>query len=216
MVRAHSRACALSVTPGNRRRNSTAAVNSPPWSKAVRMAAASASETTNIPVAWEGRPRPASCGLGRPGSRRAGAALTVPPGVRLRSLAVEAVPARDGDLRGGSGHRGHRQACSPAFRRDSARARCANLRSLRPHEASTSSRPGPPGSQIASEKPRYRHQKGGHGEHDHWRQTALASRGTASRGITDAWRRQHRPADTGGAPAHREGPYGAWCLGCGG
>jgi hypothetical protein len=53
MVRAHSRASALSVTPGNNRRSSTAAANSPPWSKAARMAAASASETANISGAWE-------------------------------------------------------------------------------------------------------------------------------------------------------------------
>jgi hypothetical protein len=53
MVRAHARACALSATPGNSRRSSMAAVNSPPWSKAVRMAVASASETTNISGAWE-------------------------------------------------------------------------------------------------------------------------------------------------------------------
>jgi hypothetical protein len=35
MVRAHFRASASSVTPGNNRRSSTAAANSPPWSKAV-------------------------------------------------------------------------------------------------------------------------------------------------------------------------------------
>jgi hypothetical protein len=52
MARAHSRASALSVTPGNRRRSSTAAANSPPWSKAVRIAVAFASETTNISGAW--------------------------------------------------------------------------------------------------------------------------------------------------------------------
>ena len=58
IARAHFRASALSVTPGNRRRSSTAAANSPPWSKAVRMAVASASETTNISGAWErGRAR---------------------------------------------------------------------------------------------------------------------------------------------------------------
>jgi hypothetical protein len=52
MVRAHSRACTLSVMPGNRRRSSTAADNSPPQSKAARIAAASASLTTNIAEAW--------------------------------------------------------------------------------------------------------------------------------------------------------------------
>jgi hypothetical protein len=45
---AHSRALALSVMPGNRRRSSMAAENSPPCSKEARMAAASASETTNM------------------------------------------------------------------------------------------------------------------------------------------------------------------------
>jgi hypothetical protein len=53
MVREHSRACAVSVTPGNSRRSSTAADSSPPWSKAARMAVASASETTNMPAGWE-------------------------------------------------------------------------------------------------------------------------------------------------------------------
>jgi hypothetical protein len=42
MVRAHSWASARSVTPGNRRRSSIAADNSPPRSKAARIAAASA------------------------------------------------------------------------------------------------------------------------------------------------------------------------------
>jgi hypothetical protein len=41
-VPAHSRAAALAATPGNRRRGSTVAENSPPCSKAVRIAAASA------------------------------------------------------------------------------------------------------------------------------------------------------------------------------
>jgi hypothetical protein len=49
MIMAHSRALALSVIPGNNRRSSMAAENSPPCSKAARIAAASASETTNIP-----------------------------------------------------------------------------------------------------------------------------------------------------------------------
>ena len=60
MVRTHSRACSLSVMAGNRRRSSTAAENSPPWSKAVQIAAASASVTTNITRAWEGRSASAS------------------------------------------------------------------------------------------------------------------------------------------------------------
>jgi hypothetical protein len=51
--RALPRACAASVTPGNSRRSSTAADNSPPRSKAVRIAAASASETTNMLAGWE-------------------------------------------------------------------------------------------------------------------------------------------------------------------
>ena len=54
IMRAHSLARALSGMPGNRRRSSTAAENSPPWSKAMRIAAASASVTTNITRAWEG------------------------------------------------------------------------------------------------------------------------------------------------------------------
>jgi hypothetical protein len=48
MVRTHSRACALSVMPGNRRRNSIAADSSPRCSKVARIAAASASVTTNM------------------------------------------------------------------------------------------------------------------------------------------------------------------------
>jgi hypothetical protein len=52
MERAHSRACALSVTPGNSRRSSTAAANSPLSRKTARIAAASASLTTNIAGAW--------------------------------------------------------------------------------------------------------------------------------------------------------------------
>jgi hypothetical protein len=48
MVRAHSRAPALSAMPGNSRRSSTAAENSPPRSNAARIAAASASVTTNM------------------------------------------------------------------------------------------------------------------------------------------------------------------------
>jgi hypothetical protein len=48
MDRAQARAFSLSLMPGNRRRNSTAADNSPPCSNAVRIAVASASETQNI------------------------------------------------------------------------------------------------------------------------------------------------------------------------
>jgi hypothetical protein len=50
IVLAHCRACSLSVSPGNRRRNSTAE-------------AASSSETTNIPQAWKRRSQTASDGL---------------------------------------------------------------------------------------------------------------------------------------------------------
>jgi hypothetical protein len=60
MTRAISRACRLSVIPGNRRRNSIAADNSPCCSYAVRIAAASASETTNISEAWWSGSGPAS------------------------------------------------------------------------------------------------------------------------------------------------------------
>jgi hypothetical protein len=48
MFRAHSRACALSVMPGNSRRSSTAADISPRCSNTARIAAASASLTTNM------------------------------------------------------------------------------------------------------------------------------------------------------------------------
>jgi hypothetical protein len=51
LIRAHSLACALLVTPGNSRRSSTAADSSPPRSNAMRIAAASASVTTNMPHA---------------------------------------------------------------------------------------------------------------------------------------------------------------------
>jgi hypothetical protein len=68
MVRAHARASASSVTLGNSRRSSTAAANSPPCSKAVRIAAASASVTVNMSGSGqqvEHRavvPRSAACG----------------------------------------------------------------------------------------------------------------------------------------------------------
>ena len=60
MIRAQSRACALSLTPGNKRRSSTAADSSPPRSKAARIAAASASVTTNMSTGWVRAPRAAS------------------------------------------------------------------------------------------------------------------------------------------------------------
>jgi hypothetical protein len=52
MVRTHARASALSITPGNNRRNSIAADSSPCCSNTARIAAASASVTTNIAAAW--------------------------------------------------------------------------------------------------------------------------------------------------------------------
>jgi hypothetical protein len=52
MVRAQARACVVSVTAGNNRRNSTAADSSPRCSKAARIAAASASVTMNMPAGW--------------------------------------------------------------------------------------------------------------------------------------------------------------------
>jgi 2-polyprenyl-6-methoxyphenol hydroxylase-like FAD-dependent oxidoreductase len=58
-VRASSRACLLSSMPRNIRRNSTAAANSPRCSNAVRIAAASASVTQNIPGEWGPKARPA-------------------------------------------------------------------------------------------------------------------------------------------------------------
>ena len=63
MVRACSRAFALSVMPGNKRRTSIAADNSPSRSKAVRIAAASASVTTNMAQACATEPQRASDGL---------------------------------------------------------------------------------------------------------------------------------------------------------
>ncbi len=53
MVLAHARAFALSMTPRNRRRNSIAADSSPSSSKMARIAAASASVTTNIRGPWQ-------------------------------------------------------------------------------------------------------------------------------------------------------------------
>jgi hypothetical protein len=54
------RACALSVMPKNRRRSSTAADSSPRFSNTARIAAASASVTTNIAGAWGGAVWPTS------------------------------------------------------------------------------------------------------------------------------------------------------------
>jgi hypothetical protein len=82
MARAHSRACMVSVINGNSRRSSTAAANSPLCSKAVRMAAASTSETTNMPGAW--RTRTAA------GKRRMGAALRPADSFHKRRL-LEAI-----------------------------------------------------------------------------------------------------------------------------
>ena len=48
IVRAKRRVFSLLARPGNNRQSSIAADNSPPWLKAVRIAAASDSETTNI------------------------------------------------------------------------------------------------------------------------------------------------------------------------
>jgi hypothetical protein len=48
IVRAYSRACSVLAMPGNNRRSSTAAENSPRWRKIMRIAAACASVTTNI------------------------------------------------------------------------------------------------------------------------------------------------------------------------
>src|SRR5271166_6434950 len=60
MIRACIRACALSSISGNRRRNSTAAANSPPCLNAARIAAASSSLTVNIARAWKHAPQATS------------------------------------------------------------------------------------------------------------------------------------------------------------
>jgi osmotically inducible lipoprotein OsmB len=60
MDRAQARAFSLSMMPGNRRRSSMAAESSPCSSKMARIAAASASVTTNISAGWEGASRRAS------------------------------------------------------------------------------------------------------------------------------------------------------------
>lgn len=52
MMRTHSRARGPGATPGNQRRNSTMADNSPSSAKTRRMAAAAASSTANIPQSW--------------------------------------------------------------------------------------------------------------------------------------------------------------------
>jgi hypothetical protein len=53
MMRTHPRACAMLSTPGNSRRNSTTADNSPRCSNTVRIMAACASLTQNIAGACE-------------------------------------------------------------------------------------------------------------------------------------------------------------------
>jgi hypothetical protein len=60
----------VSDTPEILMLSSTAADNSPPRSKTVRIAAASASLTTNIPGAWGRAPRPASASADTPRSDR--------------------------------------------------------------------------------------------------------------------------------------------------
>jgi hypothetical protein len=52
MMRTHSRACAVSLLPGNSRRSSTAAANSSCCSNAARIVAACCSVATNIFEAW--------------------------------------------------------------------------------------------------------------------------------------------------------------------
>ena len=51
-MRTHSRACRLSVTPGNNRRSSITAESSPRWWKASRIAVASALVTENMAGGW--------------------------------------------------------------------------------------------------------------------------------------------------------------------
>ena len=48
IMRPHSHACRLSVTPGNNRRSSITAESSPRWRKASRIAVASALVTENM------------------------------------------------------------------------------------------------------------------------------------------------------------------------
>ena len=52
IMRTHSRACRLSVTPGNNRRSSITAESSPRWRKASRIAVAPASVTENMTGGW--------------------------------------------------------------------------------------------------------------------------------------------------------------------
>jgi hypothetical protein len=52
IMRTHSRACRLSVTPGNNRRSSITAESSPRWWKASRIAVASALVTENMAGEW--------------------------------------------------------------------------------------------------------------------------------------------------------------------
>ena len=92
MARAQVRACALSAMPGNRLRSSTAAANSPPWSKAARIAAAASSETTNKPGAWK----------------------PVAPRASESSAARRNDDAEAGPVRGGSAARGAWPTARPA------------------------------------------------------------------------------------------------------
>ena len=52
IMRTHSRACRLSVTPGNNRRSSITAESSPRWRKASRIVVAPASVTENMTGGW--------------------------------------------------------------------------------------------------------------------------------------------------------------------
>ena len=54
IMRTQSRACRLSVTPGNNRRSSITAESSPRWWKASRIAVASALVTENMAGGWAG------------------------------------------------------------------------------------------------------------------------------------------------------------------
>ncbi len=117
MVRAQARACAVSVTPGNSRRNSTAADSSPCCSKAARIAAASASVTTIIPAGWMCPPRATSArasfwwvaepAMAEEASRLAQKALQ----------AAKAIAAAPGTSRGRAGCRSRWRRLSDAWRR---------------------------------------------------------------------------------------------------
>jgi hypothetical protein len=75
-MRTHSRACRLSVTPGNNRRSSMTAESSPRWWKASRNAVASTLVTENMAGGWAcvGRQRNAA----KPAPRKSAS----PPGTR--------------------------------------------------------------------------------------------------------------------------------------